>query len=350
MTQLLVTVIRLDECNVPELQARKAIAHKGGASPSAKLYLTLAIKGDASSQRRNVPLDSLPERLTFAGLIADAGQRVNVELRSSHGGGGGNNSASGDGSELLAENSFLVDKAISKKSSLEQQPSKLFDPPLKLWREGQLVGTLQMIVEAVDAEQLALQQQQQRKRSVWTSTLSHLSRWGWIVHLASLVFLSAWKLGLFSARSSTTSTAAGKLLIGKIALRRGISLAQGDYISSCVGSSERFCSAVHLVLHRNGNLALRKGAAPDPGSFLDDDDNEEGPDALDGHGRGSQHPVPDDKTLWESGRQSRRPFQEFRATVTDSGELAILRGKKLVWRLDAKERLHPQLVENVEIL
>ena len=297
--QLLVTLVRLDDYQVSDA------AVPGGP----KLYLSFNVNGETSSLLPRITLDSLPERLSFLNLTSGAGQRVNVELRSSHGKSGLGILQQGvddDDNEVLAKGSFLVDSTVSKKNG--GQRDQLFS--LKMWDtqgKGNAIGTLQMLVDAISTEQQQ-QQRHQQQSSIAQIVLAQFARWGWVLNLVALLVASAAKLGLLFAPTKTTTTV-DKLPIGKIVLRRGTSLAQGDFVASCVGSSsERFCRPVHLILHgSNGSLALRTGASPTS--------------------QGGE-------TLWESTQHKGRLFQDFRATVTDAGDLAVLRGKQIVWRLD----------------
>ena len=331
--QLLVTVVRLEECNVGDY-----VGISASCDPRSKLYLSFNVNGDSKNLPR-VPVGSLPERMTFVGLVEGAGQIVTVELRSPRmlGAGGdgllniGAASSAGaqDDSEVIAKGRLLVENFPSAKSS--RQEEQLY--PLKLWGNDKVVGILQMIVVAVNPEQHAAQQLK-RSSGFVAQTLTFLARWGWLVNLALMAWFMAHKLKLLSPRSTTKAIGTDRLPIGKVVLRRGVSLAQGDYVAACVGYTERQCKPVHLVLHQNGNLALRSG--PSPRSSEDDEGKEEGEET---------------RTLWESGKQSRRPFQEFRATVNEEGDLVILRGKKVVWKLNDKEReQHEHLSSHLEIL
>lgn len=340
--QLLVTILRLEDFSLSlEDHGETGLnLNNGQGQGQGKFYLSFNVNGDSSTLPR-VTLDTLPERISILNLVSGSGQRVNVELCSSSA--SSSSSHAGPSSqtqsqqqqratsneefsqEILAKGSFLVDSTISKNTTTDQVFS------LKMWDtqgKGNAIGTLQLIVEAINTEQHLLHR---RKKSFLSIILSSLSQWGWVLNLLLLVVVSFAQLGILL---SPSSTAIDRLPIGKLVFRKGASLAQGDYMASCVGFSERFCNPVHLIMQENGSLAIRTGASPHS-KLLDDSAASAGA------------PV----TLWETEKLKRRLFQEFRAAVTDSGELSILRGKKVLWKLDRSELTsNPHLLENLDVI
>jgi hypothetical protein len=122
------------------------------------------------------------------------------------------------------------------------------------------------------------------------------------------------------------------LRVGKIELQRGSTLHQNEYISACVGFSDRFCIPMYLVMQDNGQLKLFKGYYGDTGS---------------------------NELLWQSSKhklianiQKNVLLQEYKATVSSDGGIAIYRGghKRMfeIWSMTADELTsHPVLSKSV---
>tara|TARA_A100001035_G_scaffold175404_1_gene139351 strand:+ start:118 stop:687 length:570 start_codon:yes stop_codon:yes gene_type:complete len=169
---------------------------------------------------------------------------------------------------------------------------------------------------------------------------------GWFYYFTIIVCVSTYRLGIF------TTTGMDGLRVGKIELQRGSTLHQNEYISACVGFSDRFCTPMYLVMQDNGQLKLFKGYYKDKDSksqrvksALKEDDDEIGENEL----------------LWQSSKhklvaniQKTMLLQEYKATVSVDGGIAIYRGghKRMfeIWSMTADELMsHPVLSKSVSM-
>ena len=155
-----------------------------------------------------------------------------------------------------------------------------------------------------------------------------------------LVAFTMYRLGVFS------DTSMNGLRVGKIELQRGLTLHQNEFVASCVGFMNPFCTPMYLMMHENGQLALFKGIGKDSKSWIKAALKEE-------------DECVENELLWQSGKQKIMAgikktvfLQEFEGAVLPDGSLAIVRGRKnrgtIVWSMSAEEvRVHPVLSKSI---
>jgi len=208
--------------------------------------------------------------------------------------------------------------------------------------------------------------------STITGAIAFMERYFW---MAYLVIALGFTVSRFKVLPHFTRH--DGLPVGKIMLRRGSTLYKNDFISSCVGFSARFCRPMYLTMQGGGNLVLYDGMS----SAIDstqcssmsnmnmkpskkDKWNSENPDQnqvsssnklQNCSNKNKQTFKP--KVVFESGRQNmvdvtqkNMLFQEYKATVTDNGDLIIYRGKKVVWTLTSNDLLRHSVLSEILVL
>ena len=168
------------------------------------------------------------------------------------------------------------------------------------------------------------------------SFLHWLQRRGWAYYFIFALAFTMHRIGMFS-RSNKNG-----LRVGKIELQRGMTLHQNEYVASCVGFANPFCSPMYLTMQDNGQLVLYRGLGRENKSWVKSALKEE------------EH-FAHNELVWQSGKQKMIVgikktvmFQDFEGAVLPDGSLAIVRGRKnrgaVVWFMSAAEvQEHPIL-------
>lgn len=172
--------------------------------------------------------------------------------------------------------------------------------------------------------------------------LHWLQRRGWAYYFIFILAFTMHQIGLFSR------TNRNGLRVGKIAFQRGMTLHQNEYVASCVGFANPFCTPMYLTMQENGQLGLFKGLGRESKSWVKSALKEE------------EHHL-ENELVWQSGKQKimvglkkTMMLQDFEGTVLPDGSLAIVRGRKnrgaVVWSMSASEvHSHPVLSKSLFI-
>ena len=152
---------------------------------------------------------------------------------------------------------------------------------------------------------------------------------------------------------------------GRLGLRRGSSIIQGNYIAACVvdinnssipplhhahqhhqhpsSQAAHVCQPVYVYMHHNGSLALHTGTPAVEHTTTNTNSTTT---------TTTNNITIFNSLLWQSGKQNKIFFfVDFRAHVTVAGDLTILRGKKVVWTMTGDAlRSHKDLNSYLTIL
>ena len=168
------------------------------------------------------------------------------------------------------------------------------------------------------------------------SFFNWLQRRGWAYYFIFLLAFVMHRIGVFSRTNKNG------LRVGKIELQRGMTLHQNEYVASCVGFVNPFCTPMYLTMQDNGQLGLFKGFGKESKKWVKSTPKKE-------------ESLVQNELVWQSDKQKISVgikktvmFQDFEGTILPDGSLAIVRGRKnrgaIVWSMSAREvQEHPML-------